>query len=121
MESKDPFEYRIVPRNNWELIRWAVMDEERVKKYVTHLELTWWQERLLFLKVYFLNLVPLVVGLTTLLWLLGITLIAATGLPDLISADWWKADFLAGWGQAATFVDRWVYLFEELVYGLVDG
>ena len=102
-KDRDPFEYRVVPRNGWELIRWAVMDEERVKKYVAHLELKWWQERLLFLRVFFLNLVPLVVGLGTLLWLLGITLIAATDLPNLAPVDWWKADFFRDWQQWATF------------------
>lgn len=131
MESRDPFEYRVVPKSNWELMRWTVTDFLRVLGYERHLKVDRRQERLLFLRVFFFNLFPLVVGGVVLLWLVGITFIAAADLPNLIYPlfDPWGVGFSKNWEQAATFGVRWICLFNfsagfvaaSLLIGLVGG
>lgn len=122
MEDKDPFEYRVVPRNNWELIRWAVMDGDRVKIYLILLKkFDWWQERKLFLKMFLLNLIPLTTGLAIVLWLAVISLVAAIDLPNLVPVGWWNEDFFKEWQQLAAFEDKWLYLIEEQVDKLLRG
>lgn len=120
-KDKNPFEYRVIPKNNWELVWWAVMDREHVKTYAAYLKFTRWQGQLMFLKIFFLYLVPFTIGLTALLWLAGITLIAVTDLPNLISAYWWGEGFFESWLQKTTLSNKWMYLFQEQLFDLVGG
>lgn len=109
--AKNPFEYRTTPKNNWELIWWAVTDRNKVREYVAKFELTKKESRLHFLRIYFFYLVPLVCASIFILWFIYISLIAITDLPNITPSEWWEKDILADWVEIPNFLSKLNYLF----------
>lgn len=119
--AKNPFEYRTTPKNHWELIWWVLIDKNKVEKHIESLKLNWWQERLLFLKIYFIYVVPLVCGLTFILWFVGISCIALTDLPIITPSEWWEEDVLTMWGKLPDVLSKLSCLFISKIRGLAFG
>jgi hypothetical protein len=118
-QEPNPFEYRTTPKNNWELLWWAFFDEDRVKNYVESLNLTFWQERLLFLKVFFFNLVPIALAIVLPLWVLGVALIAGFDLPTSFPTWVWKNEFVQLWHKQHIFADKFNYLLMYQIRRLI--
>ncbi len=107
--KKDPFEYYTTPKSGWEVMRWATYDRIRLERYINTLNLSFWEERKLFVK-YFVNyLVPFVVIRVLLLWLLIIALLSLFDLPNIIPAQYWEVEFLDGWKAQSGFINHFSY------------
>lgn len=103
------------------MIRWAVMDEERVKKYVNRLELTWWQKRGSFLRLYFTIIAPLSMLISTIIYSLSCFLFITINFPEIPFMNYWGADFFNSWGKATYFHEKWALLMpnEISIIGII--
>jgi hypothetical protein len=123
--NTNPFEYRTTPKAEWELVWWGFVDKNRVHEYAKKSGLNKRQERLLFLKVFFLYLVPIAILVTLFWWLLGITLMAATDLPNITPTNWWEKGVLETWQGLPNFAAKLQYLFwhqiDAWAFGLAVG
>lgn len=121
--NHDPFEYYLEPKNGWEVIRWAMRDELRLRRYTNTLNLSFWAERKLFLRYYFFYLIPWILVRVIPLWVLGLGLMTMFDLPNITPVDWWKPDIVKEWKELSSWWEKWGYLLQhqwrEFLYGFV--
>lgn len=123
--KKDPFEYYIKPKNGWEVIRWASFDSLRYYRYHDGQNLSFWGERMLFLKLYFFYLIPKVLQQTVLIWLACLLIVTLLDFPSNTPENIWNALFLLNWHEKHDFATKYFFLISynliNLTLGLVIG
>jgi len=127
MENRDPFEYRIVPKNNWELVWWMIVDKKRAELYESHISST--KETHIFIswRSYFLHFCPGFILISFLLW--GGTIAIISINYNQYIEPWsklkWDIDFLSHWHELNFAYEKIAFLlgkqFNCFVKGLFIG
>ncbi len=123
-QTSNPFEYRTTPKDDWEFVWWCFVDNNRVVTHIKERGFNRLQELMLvlkmFLKTFYVCSVPLIVSIF-LLWIIGITLMAATDLLNITPVDWWQIEVLQKWQTLLNFTAKFQYLFWHQIDCLVIG
>lgn len=109
--AHNPFEYRITPKNNWELLWWALIDSNRVEEYEYSLNLSEKEKRIHFLKIYCLYVIPITIIGGLLLYILCCALVSIIDLPTLFPKWGWEKVITKEWEHLHTIQDRFSFLF----------
>lgn len=109
----NPYYKPLLPKSSWDLIKSQIFEPNRVRKYSD--TLTKKEGLVIFLKAYFF--ISLIV---TVLWLVGLMVIAFFDIPSLFFRNY-EEDFLQRWREHDYIINRFIFLLFNNWTGFIFG
>ena len=110
MNKRHPFERPSEPRNDWELLRWIIVDFQLAEEYSEKLIRK--DGMMTILRIYLIYIVPISIGL----WLLGSLSISLLNLPASLPFLY-TDQFIQDWNDYTSIGERWLfYLSKKAIF-----